>query len=178
MQNMENIIFPLQKYKGQPMEVVLQDRKYCDWLTAQDWFRNKYEPIYKIIIYHFGQPSETPEHNALQNRFLNDNYCFTVGKLCNWQLMNKKHCIYNLLKEVRIAKDLPERNEYEINKRFEKLDELKEMIDIIESIDEVDGIAVVDGEPFFEMGKSVEQDGWDVIIKTDDTFCRKEECVA
>jgi uncharacterized protein (DUF3820 family) len=28
-------LVPFGKYKGQPVEVLAQDREYCDWLDAQ-----------------------------------------------------------------------------------------------------------------------------------------------
>ena len=65
-------IVPFGKYKGQPVERLAQDKDYCEWLASQDWFRNRYATIHSLIINNFGQPAETPEHNALQALFLNE----------------------------------------------------------------------------------------------------------
>jgi hypothetical protein len=62
-------IVPFGKYKGQPVEVMQQDQQYIDWLTNQDWFRNRYPTINQVIINNFQEPSETPEHNKLQAKF-------------------------------------------------------------------------------------------------------------
>lgn len=62
-------IVPFGKYKGQPVEVLTQDREYCEWLMEQDWFRTKFQPIYTVIFNNFGEPAETPEHNQLQALF-------------------------------------------------------------------------------------------------------------
>ena len=68
-------IVPFGKYKGQPVEVLAQDRPYLDWLTAQDWFRERYTNIYTLIVNNFAEAVETPDHNALQVLFLDDHFC-------------------------------------------------------------------------------------------------------
>ena len=55
-------IIPFGKYKDQPIEAMAQDGKYVEWLTSQDWFRDKYKDIYSIVINNFQAPSETPDH--------------------------------------------------------------------------------------------------------------------
>jgi hypothetical protein len=68
-------IVPFGKYKGQPVEVLAQDRPYLDWLSAQPWFRERFGGLHAIIINNFAEPTETPDHNALQVLFLEDGYC-------------------------------------------------------------------------------------------------------
>lgn len=64
-------VIPFGKHKGTPIEVLKEtDPKYLDWLSQQDWFREKYANFYQVIINHGNEPSETPEHNALQLKFL------------------------------------------------------------------------------------------------------------
>ena len=46
---MSNIV-PFGKYKGQPVEVLAGDRAYCDWLTGQAWFRERYGNVYTLIV--------------------------------------------------------------------------------------------------------------------------------
>jgi hypothetical protein len=60
------------KYRGQPVEVLQQDPSYCDWLVAQPWFREKCSRLNALVINNFTEPSETPEHNRLQVRFLDE----------------------------------------------------------------------------------------------------------
>lgn len=62
-------IVPFGKYKGQPVEVLAQDKEYCDWLAGQDWFRTRFTAIHTLIVNNFGAPAETPDHNALQANF-------------------------------------------------------------------------------------------------------------
>ena len=72
-------IVPFGKYKGQPLEVLAQDHEYMDWLMEQDWFRSRYQNIYAIVINNFQAPSETPEHNILQAKFLDEDYRFKIA---------------------------------------------------------------------------------------------------
>lgn len=66
---MSGEIVPFGKYKGQPIEAMAQDKSYCEWLSAQEWFRNRHSAMHTIIINNFAEPTETPEHNALQAKF-------------------------------------------------------------------------------------------------------------
>lgn len=67
---------PFGKYKGQPVTKLLEDKSYADWLKKQDWFlKNNTSPIYNIVINQTitTNNSKTPEHNRLQNLFLDKN---------------------------------------------------------------------------------------------------------
>ncbi len=75
---MASEVIPFGKYKGQPVEAMAADQQYIEWLMGQAWFRDKYQNIYTLIVNNFTEPSETPEHNALQSLFLNDDYCLAV----------------------------------------------------------------------------------------------------
>lgn len=65
-------IVPFGKYKNQPIEVLAQDKSYCEWLAGQGWVAQRYPDIHTVIINNFAEPAETPEHNALQLRFLDE----------------------------------------------------------------------------------------------------------
>lgn len=71
---MSDSLIPFGKYKGQPIEAIAEDRNYVEWLTAQAWFREKHRNLYSIVINNFCEPSETPEHNAIQARFLDEEF--------------------------------------------------------------------------------------------------------
>lgn len=73
-------IIPFGKYKGQPVEAMAEDRKYLDWLTAQSWFRDQYQQIYTLVINNFQEPTDTPDHNRLHVKFLDNEFCLSV---CN-----------------------------------------------------------------------------------------------
>ena len=79
MKNMDQAtaLVPFGKYKGQPVEVMQMDTAYCDWLSKQSWFREQYGNVYnQVIINNFTEPTETPEHNRLQAKFLDDDFVF------------------------------------------------------------------------------------------------------
>jgi hypothetical protein len=57
------------------IDVLRADPGYTDWLMAQSWVRERYAAFHTLIINNFGEPSETPEHNALQALFLDDDFC-------------------------------------------------------------------------------------------------------
>lgn len=65
-------LVPFGKYKNQPLEVLANDPEYCAWLVSQGWVAERYPQVHTIIINNFAEPSETPEHNALQLRFLEE----------------------------------------------------------------------------------------------------------
>lgn len=78
---MANEVVPFGKYKGQPVEVLLADESYREWLMAQEWFRARYTTIYQTVINYGGEPQETPEHNEMQASFLDDERCFRLAKI-------------------------------------------------------------------------------------------------
>src|SRR5262245_15525954 len=88
---MVDTLVPFGKYKGQPVEVLAADPEYCDWLTGQDWFRDRYAAIHTLVINHFGAPSETPEHNALQACFLDRSWVerFVVARETRAQIVTR-----------------------------------------------------------------------------------------
>ncbi len=78
---MSSELVPFGKYKGRPVEMLLADEEYRDWLLGQPWFRSRFATIYQTIINYGGEPQETPEHNELQASFLVDDRCFRLARL-------------------------------------------------------------------------------------------------
>lgn len=73
-------IVPFGKYKGQPAELLLADTSYCEWLAAQPWFKERYPTVYQVIVNYGAEPADSPEHNAMQVAFLNDDLCFRLSR--------------------------------------------------------------------------------------------------
>ena len=71
-------IVPFGKYQGRSVEELVADDSYVRWLTAQDWFRTRHATLYQIVINKGTEPTETPEHNAIQVRFLDDAFCVAL----------------------------------------------------------------------------------------------------
>lgn len=104
-------VIPFGRYKGQPVEALAQDKGYTDWLMAQPWFRERYGNMYTLIVNNFREPSETPEHNALQVLFLDKMFCLRFAEIANplW-------LINHLNKNLSEAKN----REYYNNGRWER----------------------------------------------------------
>lgn len=68
-------IIPFGKYKGQPITTLLADTKYLEWCKQQEWFK-KFPIVYNICvnqtIVNQNENSKTPEHNKIQNLFLEE----------------------------------------------------------------------------------------------------------
>jgi hypothetical protein len=77
-------VVPFGKYKGQPVEVLQADRGYVEWLLSQGWVRDRFAAFHTLIVNNFAEPSETPEHNALQVRFLDDAFCRSLLVATGW----------------------------------------------------------------------------------------------
>ena len=69
------------KYRGQPVDVLQQDPMYCEWLMGQAWLKSRFPDLRTLIINNFAAPSETPEHNKLQARFLDDAFLLAAVRL-------------------------------------------------------------------------------------------------
>lgn len=63
-------LVPFGKYRGQPIEVLENDPSYVDWLLQQDWAQKRYPQFVQVIVNNFGGQQESPEHNQMQARFL------------------------------------------------------------------------------------------------------------
>lgn len=65
-------IVPFGKYKDKSVLELLADEKYVEWLKQQSWFSNQ-KQIYNIVVHQTiptTNNSKTPQHNKLQNLFL------------------------------------------------------------------------------------------------------------
>src|SRR6516225_5884393 len=75
-------VMPIGKHKGEPVVAVLEtDREYCEWLAAQPWFREKYGTTYNVLVNYGGEPQDSPEHNQMQARFLEDGPCLALARV-------------------------------------------------------------------------------------------------
>jgi len=75
----ESLPVPFGKYKGQPIEVLATDPQYTEWLASQGWVRERFPQLYTVIINNFGETADTPEHNDLQARFLDEVLVIQAG---------------------------------------------------------------------------------------------------
>lgn len=81
----DNNILPFGKYRGKTIqEVQLQDANYLEWLCTQGWFRDRFVVLHQTIINQGAPPEDTPEHNALQVLFLDNQFCLAVVEAAGW----------------------------------------------------------------------------------------------
>ncbi len=84
-------IVPFGKYKDKSVLELLADEKYVEWLKQQSWFSNQ-KQIYNIVVHQTiptTNNSKTPEHNKLQNLFLEkSNQEKLLSKIFNINLPN------------------------------------------------------------------------------------------
>lgn len=63
---MDISIVPIGKYKGQPLERLMADQSYSEWLLAQSWFIERYAELAQLLrMGRLSEPQDTPEHNAM-----------------------------------------------------------------------------------------------------------------
>ena len=156
MNNENDKIIPVGKYKGQPIEISRSDPQYCEWLVSQNWFRDKFSPTYQLIINNFGEPAETPEHNSLQAMFLDRNICINLLKKLGWKSLSKEASLSEAkekLEECRLKKQ-QNYTSWGYGRLKEEIEDLELFIEKYEKID-IDNIKI---ESEFEYK------GWDVKI--------------
>jgi len=71
-------IVPFGKYKGRLIEEALDDPAFlswAQWALGQAGIRERYPTFCQVIINRGAEPEETPGHNAMQVKFLDDDFC-------------------------------------------------------------------------------------------------------
>lgn len=129
-------LIPFGKYANQPVEVLQNDPQYTQWLTSQPWFQDRYPAIFNVVINKFGEDEETPEHNRLQAKFLDEEFRM---KMCGvfikkrkpeishevargrWDLISKCHSEFNdLTMEIKDLKQKIKTLENDLDKADEQ----------------------------------------------------------
>lgn len=76
------IIVPFGKHKGKTVaELLAVDAQYADWVTAQGWVAERFAELHAAILSRGAGTDDTPEHNSLQGRFLDDRFCRAAMRL-------------------------------------------------------------------------------------------------
>jgi hypothetical protein len=85
------VIMPFGKYKGKPIEVLMQDKQYANWLKDQPWFREKFSNHYTIIINNLStELVDNPEHNEMQVNSISADYSPKVA----YVVSDMEHGVY------------------------------------------------------------------------------------
>jgi uncharacterized protein (DUF3820 family) len=86
------------KYKGQSVTEMLVDTKYIEWCKLQDWFPKT--NVYNICVNQVittNNNSKTPEHNKLQNKFLDKNIQYKfINKIYEKKILKIKSVLNNI----------------------------------------------------------------------------------
>ncbi len=170
---------PFGKYKGRELsEVATTDPGYLEWLTGQGWFEQKYGNLFQTVITnnYYNEPAETPDHNAMQVRFLDKEYRnnlrHNILPKKQWDIYyhtNRRNVVRKLIKELRLVRDGfdPDNVHYrmcegpEYKKVYGEIRESKareKEHSLLESIQEVRNLRYVHHMPEFEAH------GWDVVF--------------
>jgi hypothetical protein len=72
---------PFGKYEGQPVDVLISDEHYVEWLTSQPWFAQRYPVLHQTVVNYGAAPQDSPEHNHMQARFLDHAVCLAVARV-------------------------------------------------------------------------------------------------
>lgn len=91
------VVVPFGKHKGTTVaELLVRDPQYADWLMAQGWLAERFAGLHAAILSRGSAPDDTPEHNAIQVRFLDPAFCaaFLIAAGCKSGLdeMRQKDC--------------------------------------------------------------------------------------
>ncbi len=68
-------VVPFGKYKGRPVAELVADDGYRDWVLAQPWVRERFVNFYNILVQGTPVAQDSPEHNEMQARFLDEDWC-------------------------------------------------------------------------------------------------------
>lgn len=69
------VVVPFGKYKGATVaELLVRDHQYADWIMAQGWVAERFAELHTAIASRGAGIDDTPEHNALQVRFLDEKF--------------------------------------------------------------------------------------------------------
>lgn len=155
---------PFGKYKGQPISILETDPGYCDWLIAQPSIRREHPVIYNFIINNCQFPTETPEHNFYQSRFLNKAMQMSALQLSGWAPLNPEKFISRINEKISDLTKIIEyhsssKDSYTSKKKIEESNHyVAELENLKKKYEEFDP-AQINPEIEFEC------DGWDVLIK-------------
>jgi hypothetical protein len=65
------MIIPFGKHKGRTVaDVLATDPQYAEWMLGQAWFADRFAELHAALLSRGAATDDTPEHNAIQARFL------------------------------------------------------------------------------------------------------------
>lgn len=69
------IVLPFGKHKGSTVaELLVRDPAYAEWIVAQGWVAERFAELHAAILSRGAASDDSPEHNAIQVRFLDETF--------------------------------------------------------------------------------------------------------
>ena len=85
MTNTDSALVPFGKYQGQPIDTLLADQNYLQWVTSQPglmaMLQARHPRVFNIITIGAPETEDTPEHNKLQTMFLERDFQYAFLEL-------------------------------------------------------------------------------------------------
>jgi len=121
------IIIPFGKHKGSTVaELLANDPPYVEWVMAQGWVAERFAELHKALASRGAGQDDSPEHNALQARFLEDDFrkafLGIVGKrdveyAIDWCI---KSITYDRSKKIKVQSESIESWERDVNYKIQR----------------------------------------------------------
>lgn len=85
-------IWPIGRYKGKPLDVVMADDSYIQWILSRPWFPEDYPRLYTLIQNFGNELQNSPEHNEFQMGFLDERLRLAVAKHIGYRDLDADTC--------------------------------------------------------------------------------------
>lgn len=103
------IVIPFGKHKGTTVaELLVRDPAYAEWVTGQGWVAERFAELHAAILSRGTGTDDSPEHNLLQSRFLDDNFCAALvrllveeGAIDKWRIERRQSTIEQCEKSIK-----------------------------------------------------------------------------
>lgn len=81
------VVVPFGKHRGTTVaELLTKDPQYAEWLLAQGWLADRFAELHAAILTRGAGTDDSPEHNAIQVRFLDHQFRTAFALACSIDL--------------------------------------------------------------------------------------------
>jgi len=99
-------LWPFGKYQGQPIDRVMADHSYLEWVLNQPWFSEDYARLHSLIVNFGNESQDSPEHNAFQIRFLEDGVRLALARRLGYEELDGEYCSKQRAIARKVGKEL------------------------------------------------------------------------
>lgn len=79
--NPSAVVLTFGKHKGSTVaELLARDPAYAEWIVNQGWVAERFAELHAAIMARGAAPDDSPEHNQIQGRFLDRQFCLAFLK--------------------------------------------------------------------------------------------------